>query len=118
MPDVGILAPVAAAPHTGRTKLSMPILSRPRPITPLIGREPEIAAVTALLARPETRLVTITGPGGVGKTRLALELASTLADTFADGIAFVELAPLTDPALVLPTMARAVGIGEASSSPL
>jgi non-specific serine/threonine protein kinase len=80
----------------------------------LIGREREIETVRDLLrhsgARAGSRLVTITGPGGVGKTRLAVELATTLATSFADGVAFVQLASLTDPALVLPTIAWAVGI--------
>ena len=87
----------------------------PRPATQLVGRERELDEVVSLLTRPETRLVTLTGPGGVGKTRLATEAAraSLAPGTFGDGVAFVELAPLTDPDLVLPATADALGLREA-----
>jgi len=75
---------------------------------PLIGRTREVAEVTALV-RGAARLLTLTGAGGSGKTRLALHAAAELADDFADGVWFVALAPLTDPSLVAPTIARAVG---------
>ena len=93
------------------------IESFPRPLTSLVGRAREAAAVANLL-RGDVRLLTLTGPGGVGKTRLALRVAEELAADFPDGIAFVALAPLTDPALVLPTVAHAVGVAIAGDRPL
>ncbi|GAC1637258.1 MAG: hypothetical protein NVS4B9_30390 [Ktedonobacteraceae bacterium] len=78
----------------------------PVQLTPLIGREQEMAAVCAILRRPEVRLVTLTGTGGVGKTRLALQAATDLMHDFADGVCFIPLASISDPALVVPTIAR------------
>src|SRR3712207_5970758 len=86
----------------------------PVPPTQLVGRERDLEVLKTLLGRPEVRLLTLTGTGGVGKTRLALEAAraSLAAGLFPDGVAFVTLAPVGDPTLVLPTIERALGLRE------
>ena len=83
-----------------------------------IGRENSIADALALLRRADVRLLTLTGPGGTGKTRLALQVATALLDDFPDGCWFVDLAALTDPALVLSTVALALDVKEQGARPL
>ncbi len=90
----------------------------PIQLTPLLGREQEEAAVCHLLRRQEVRLLTLTGAGGIGKTRLALQVAADLVDDFADGICFVSLAPISDPELVLPTIAQALDLKEVGEKSL
>jgi len=85
----------------------------PRPLTSLVGRARELAEIAALLGREDVRLVTLTGPGGVGKTRLAVATAAEVGASYSGGSWFADLAPVADPALVLPTIARAMGLRDA-----
>src|SRR5215211_2377736 len=94
------------------------LVDLPIPPTPLVGREREIAEVASLLCRDNARLVTLSGPGGVGKTRLALRAAKEVSGAFADGLAFVALAPIRDPAHILPTIAQALDVRDAGGTPL
>jgi len=86
--------------------------------TPLVGRERELREVCGLLSEKEVRLLTLTGPGGIGKTRLGLQVAAELLNEFEDGVFFVALAPITDPALVASAIAEALGVVEAGDQPL
>lgn len=88
------------------------------PVTPLIGRQRQVREVSDLLHREDVRLVTLTGPGGVGKTRLALAVAHALTGHFTDGTVFVDLSPIRDPVLVLPTIAAAIGVQDTGGQEL
>ena len=90
----------------------------PTPLTSLVGRDADVAMARALLVDAGVRLLTLTGPGGVGKTRLALAVAAEVAADFPDGDAFVSLAAISDPALVLSAIARALGIRETLERPV
>ena len=93
----------------------------PASLTPLLGREREVEEIASLLLGQATaapvRLLTLTGPGGIGKTRLAIEVTREAGNYFPDGVAFVVLAPLNDAALVTPTVSRALGLREAAGVP-
>jgi predicted ATPase/class 3 adenylate cyclase len=90
----------------------------PTQTTALVGRQAELAEVLDRLCSPQVRLLTLIGPGGTGKTRLSLQAAAELVGRFKDGVYFVDLAPIRDPAAVLPAIARTIGIRETSQRPL
>jgi non-specific serine/threonine protein kinase len=90
----------------------------PEQPTRLLGRASELETIRQRLVAGEARLLTLTGPAGVGKTRLALAAASEVADCFRDGVTLVDLAPVRDPSLVLSTLARALGITDLDAPPL
>lgn len=124
--DIDTPAPISLpflqpAPTVLSTPLSVPGPARfdsiPTPLTHLIGREEEVERLTTLLLQPGVRLLTLSGTGGVGKTRLALAVAHHLHPAFPDGVVFVDLSAIRDPALVALTMAHSLGLPEREGSP-
>jgi predicted ATPase/class 3 adenylate cyclase len=113
-----LIAPDLPAAFAPLSSLSRERTNLPAQLTQLIGREREVAQVGSLLRRPDGRLLTLSGPGGIGKTRLALQVAAELLDHFADGVYFVDLAPISNGALVVGTIAEAIGLKEAAGQPL
>ena len=90
----------------------------PTELSSFIGREKELAGIAQLLLRPDVRLLTVTGPPGTGKTRLALQAAENMRGEYGGDVAFVNLTPIGDPNLVLPTIAQALGIQESAGQAL
>ncbi len=113
-----VLAPDLPAEFPPLRTLDRYTHNLPAQPTPLIGREAEALAVSDLLRRDNVRLLTLTGPGGTGKTRLALQAAADLLDDFRDGVYFVGLAPIRDPELVVAAIAQALGVTEAAGQSL
>ncbi len=120
----GPTSPVMTFPVPRSTVPGAPVAPSPPANLPLfptsfIGREQEIQTVLSLLRQPDVRLLSLTGPGGIGKTRLAVQAAAKLFDSFAHGVFFVSLAPLRDPGLVAAAIAHAVaGAGTPPQEPL
>jgi predicted ATPase/transcriptional regulator with XRE-family HTH domain len=107
-----------AAPDGHQPPATSGFPALPTPLTPLLGRNDDVTRVTALLLQESVRLLTLIGPGGVGKTRLALQVATTMRPAFPDGVAFVSLAPLADPGLVLSSVAQVLGVRDTGGTPL
>ncbi|MFN8495543.1 MAG: NB-ARC domain-containing protein [Caldilineaceae bacterium] len=120
----GALPVESAAAHSSeRMPNPMPVKRQPSsnltlPRTPLIGRDHELAVVQQLLLQDHIGVLTLTGPGGIGKTRLAVQVAANSLDHFVDGVYFVSLAPISDPDLVSATLAQTLGVREAPGRPL
>ena len=104
--------------HPDRAASGAWLTNLPAAPTPLIGREQELHTARARLLLEQVRLLTLTGPGGSGKTRLALAVADGLHGAFADGVWLVDLTPLREPSLVLPAIARVLGIQQAGRRPI
>ena len=112
---VGTVAPLPEK-MTGGADGASPRSNLPEPLTSFVGRKRELAEIRQLL--PEARLLTLTGTGGIGKTRLALEIAAEVRDRYSDGVWFVDLAPTIDPALVPSVLAQVMRVKESAGQPI
>jgi predicted ATPase/transcriptional regulator with XRE-family HTH domain len=108
-----LLKPDSAVPT-----FEFPLSPLPLSLTPLLGREKEVAAVTKILSRFNVRLVTLIGPPGVGKTRLAVQVANEAADMFAHGVQFIDFAPVSEPSGFLSALGRGLGVNDIPDVPL
>lgn len=113
--EPGWLAPIRAYHHrASRSEGSGARTNIPTPLTRLIGRDEETRSIVRVLVQDAARLVTLGGPPGIGKSRLGLRVASSVQDRFPDGVFFVPLAPIGDPVLIAPTIAKALGVKESA----
>ncbi|HET9496198.1 MAG TPA: AAA family ATPase, partial [Chloroflexia bacterium] len=110
--------PDGAGEGTEARAVAARVTPLPVQFTPFVGRERESAAVRQLLLRGDVRLLTLVGPPGIGKTRLAIQVAAGLPADFRDGVHFVSLGPIRDPALIIPAIAETVGVRETAGEPL
>lgn len=101
------------SPASTASKNNLPILP-----TPLIGRQREVDELSQLLRDPQCRLLTLVGPGGIGKTRLAIETASHMQDDFVDGVYFISLAPVNSTRFIVPVIADSIGFAFQGSNPI
>ena len=108
-------APAGVDPHPAADDV---LSTFPSPVTELIGRQREVASLKRTLARDTVRLVTVTGPGGMGKTRLAIDVAEDLSAQYPDGVYFVDLAPVLDPGGVATAIAQALGVRNTGDGPV
>jgi predicted ATPase/DNA-binding XRE family transcriptional regulator len=116
--DLSEFEAVARRSTTPRSREHTSAYRVPTPPTSLVGREHEVATIASLLRGEDVRLLTLVGPGGVGKTRLAIEVARLSRAAFADGVVFVPLAPLRDPELVTSVLAETLGVKDAADRSL
>ncbi len=106
------VTPTSVSPASTPPRTNLPVFP-----TPLIGRQREVEELSQLLRDPRCRLLTLVGPGGIGKTRLAIETASRVQDVYADGLYFVRLSPVNNPRFVVPVIADAIGFAFQSAGP-